>query len=226
MIRHNFAVLLAAGEGTRFGNKVPKCFIEHEGKQIWRFSYDALISTDEFKKVILVVPVNFKNSLSIKSSLRREDTIIEGGATRQESVRLALKFIYSSELNNSGVNPESCFCLIHDAARIYVKKDLINRCLSSLRTHQAITCAIKSVDSLKEVSSEGYVIKSLDRSMIWQVQTPQAFRFDIIYNSHLLAENSNVTYTDDASLVENSHKVFIVEGDTSNLKVTFPWDLQ
>lgn len=141
---------------------------------------------------------------------------IAGGATRQESVRMGLGFLK----HRSSGSPD--IVLVHDAARCLVSSVLIERCIAEGKRTGAVTAGVPMVDSVKQVGTEGQVVRTLDRSTLWAVQTPQVFSFSLLLKAH---ELSAPGATDDASLVEPFHVVTVIPGERSNLKITTPDDL-
>jgi 2-C-methyl-D-erythritol 4-phosphate cytidylyltransferase/2-C-methyl-D-erythritol 2,4-cyclodiphosphate synthase len=140
-----------------------------------------------------------------------------GGEQRQESVRAGI----------SEVHPECDLVLVHDAARPFVRPELIERCLEAGGRHGAVIAAMPATDTVKEVGAEGRVTATLDRSRLWLVQTPQVFRYRLLVEAHENAARSGFTGTDDAALVEHmGHRVHVVLGDADNMKVTWPEDLR
>jgi 2-C-methyl-D-erythritol 4-phosphate cytidylyltransferase len=141
--------------------------------------------------------------------------VVEGGAERSHSVRNALRA--------SGGDP----VLVHDAARPLVDVDLVERCIAALSGADAAIAAARVTDTTKEAGDDGVVTRTLNRSRLWAVQTPQVFRREAL--EAVLAQPDDVlaAATDDASLVEAAGgRVRVVEAPPANLKVTTPVDLR
>jgi 2-C-methyl-D-erythritol 4-phosphate cytidylyltransferase/2-C-methyl-D-erythritol 2,4-cyclodiphosphate synthase len=138
---------------------------------------------------------------------------VAGGATRQASVRAGLEALAAS-------TPE--LVLIHDAARPFVSKSLIDRAIAAGRETGAAVPGIVIADTVKEIDATSIVAATLDRSRLRIVQTPQAFTFDLIIEAHRRAAAAGLaSFSDDAALAEwAGHRVSIFEGETSNVKVT------
>ena len=137
-------------------------------------------------------------------------SIIEGGDTRQNSIYNALAHI----------NSNTEYVCIHDAARPFVTKHLIEKLIDTLKTCDAVIVGNKSTDTLKEYS-DGNVLRTIDRKKIWKVQTPQAFTKEVIVNAYELAKKQNIVATDDSSLVEQAgYKVKIINDSSINFKIT------
>jgi 2-C-methyl-D-erythritol 4-phosphate cytidylyltransferase len=141
--------------------------------------------------------------------------LVEGGEHRQDSVRAGLAAVPGSEL-----------VLVHDAARPLCPPDVFHRVLDAAREHGAVTAAVPVVDSIKQVTTDGRVVATLDRAELVAVQTPQGFRREVLVAAHRRALADGVRADDDCALVERlGREVRVVMGDPSNLKVTRPADL-
>lgn len=150
----------------------------------------------------------------LQASSRRVHVLL-GGASRQESVNLGLRF-----LHERGKQP--AYVLVHDGARCFVSPELIDRCIEQAFEYGAVTAAVPLSDTIKKVGSENEVISTIDRQKLWLVQTPQVFRFKLLWDAH---QQDVSGVTDDASLVERLSQVHVVEGERINFKITTPEDL-
>ena len=216
-----FVLLLAAGQGTRFGGDIPKTFVEFDGSPLWVKSYSTFRSCGWISKVFLTIPQTLENHYSLSVLNSHNDTSVIGGKTRRESVQKALEAI-SNEVPRD--QWENSYVFIHDAARAFLSSSLIERLKDAVLQYQAVTAAIPSVDSVVIVDTSTSKIKnSLPRQSIFRVQTPQVFRLDLIERAH---QEYIGEPTDDASMVEPFHPVHIVFGEESNRKVTFLSDLE
>jgi 2-C-methyl-D-erythritol 4-phosphate cytidylyltransferase len=141
--------------------------------------------------------------------------LVPGGAQRQDSVRNGLE----------AVSPESEFVMVHDAARPFVTKELIDTVLAATKLSDAAVCGAPCSDSLKEVGEDGLVTRTIDRAGLWTVQTPQIFRTQLLRDAYAGALATGATFTDDTAVVEAmGHPVRIVLYHGINLKVTTPVD--
>jgi 2-C-methyl-D-erythritol 4-phosphate cytidylyltransferase len=141
--------------------------------------------------------------------------IVAGGAQRQDSVQNGL----------NAVSPDSEFVMVHDAARPFVTKELIDTVLAAARLSDAAVCGAPCSDSLKEVGEDGLVQRTIDRARLWTVQTPQIFRTELLRDAYRGALASGALFTDDTAVVEAmGHPVRIVLYHGINLKVTTPMD--
>ena len=137
--------------------------------------------------------------------------IIEGGATRQESVF-------------NGLRADECdYVLIHDAARPMISTDLINLAIEEVISKKALTVATKTIDTIKEVQ-DGKIIRTIDRSKLYNTQTPQAFQYDLIQDAHVKLFGQS--FTDDAGMLEElGQTVYILNGSYKNIKITTQNDI-
>jgi 2-C-methyl-D-erythritol 4-phosphate cytidylyltransferase len=213
-------ILLAAGSGQRFGAAIPKCFVQIDGQSIIEKSFETVKSLNFVSQILVAVPSDLLHSDAAKKLQSCGAIVYAGGDTRRQSVKNGLDIVAKSS------NPESSYCLIHDAARVFASQDLFTRTYLATQKYKAVTAAVKSVDSLKQVQADGLVVKSLDRNFIYSVQTPQGFLTSLIIKAHNEWVLNNLPEpTDDASMVEKSHPVYVVEGEYSNKKITFSEDL-
>ena len=207
------AIIVAAGKGLRAGQPVPKQFALWRGKPVVRHSADAL-SAAGANPIIVAIPEGSEeiaaDALSGVSAIK----LINGGETRQESVRLALE-----ELAASG----SDYVLIHDAARPGLTQAVIDRLLDALDHHAGAIPVLPVVDSLS-VDENGVMAGSADRSILRRVQTPQAFRFMDILAAHRAWTGENDAGDDAQVLIAAGGSVAHVVGDEALKKLTFAED--
>ena len=196
------AAILCAGSGTRFGGDKLALWIY--GKPVWRWSYDAYASHPAIGRTLLVgSPGNI-------AELAGAGEAILGGATRQASVRAALHAAGDAEL-----------LVLHDGARPFVSADLILRTVEAARTSGAAAAAVPVTDTIKALGADG--LRTLDRSRLWAMQTPQAVRTDLLTKAHGAA---TADATDDLALLEAlGVEATLVPGDPQNMKITTPADL-
>jgi 2-C-methyl-D-erythritol 4-phosphate cytidylyltransferase len=203
------ALLVAAGRGERLGTGGPKAFVMLGGRPMLQWSVDALSAVDEVERIVVALP---------PGADAPPGTIgVPGGEARSQSVRAALR-----EAGDADV------VLVHDAARPMVTPQLVRDCLEALAAHDCdgAIAATPVTDTIKESRGEE-VVRTLDRSRLWAVQTPQVFRRDVLERA--LAQDDEViaAATDDASLVEAmGATVRLVPAPATNLKVTTGVDLR
>ncbi len=215
----NIAVILSAGSGTRFGSDEPKQFYNLFGKPIIEHSLDLFQNYKKIDKIVVVARQDLvERTKDLSKKFNKCIIVVNGGARRQDSVFNALSWIQENIREVSKV-------LIHDAARPFIDKDLLDRLFSSVTNNDAVIPVIKSDDTLKKVN-DNVVVSTLDRNEIVRVQTPQIFDFNVLFNCYNELPK-DTTVTDDASVLEFfSKKVFCVEGSEKNIKVTYQDDIR
>ena len=211
-------IIPAAGKGTRMKTDKYKQFMDLKGKPILVHTLKLFDKIDDLDDIITVVPeekVDYcKNEIINKYNLPNIK-VISGGRTRKESVYFGLK-TFSQEID---------YVIIHDGVRPLLPIKVIHKVINSLKKFQALAVGVEVKDTIKIKDENDFVEKTLDRSQLVGIQTPQAFKYDLILKAHesVLAEKK---YYDDASLVEESgHAVKIIEGSYKNIKITTPGDL-
>ena len=205
------AIIPAAGSGKRFGEK--KQFKELSGRPLIYFTLTPFLKSSAIDDIIIAAQKkDFDKLASVVDSIATEKkiSIIEGGDTRQGSISNAL----------AQINSNTEYVCVHDAARPFVSRELIEKLINALKTCDAVTVGRESTDTLKECN-DGIVSRTIDRKKIWQVQTPQAFTKEVIMNAYELAEKQNILATDDSSLVEEAgYQVNIINDSSINFKIT------
>jgi len=202
-----FLILLAAGDSKRLRSSIPKPFININNKTLLERSLDVFKDFHEIKKTVIVYNRNHKKYLN-KFNLKNFIKVI-GGKTRQESVLRALNKI--QKMNCKKV-------LIHDCARPYPAKKLINNIINKLKKNHAVIPVINVCDAVKRVEKDK-VFKNIQRNSLKLAQTPQGFSFNQIYEKHKKYKNQN--FDDDSALLTfDGEKVLTINGDKKNLKIT------
>ena len=203
------------------GGPVPKSFLPLADRPLVLRALDQFFSARSIEKVILVVAgQEVQRSQALMQSdpnlSHRPWTLQVGGATRQESVRRGLEKLDS----------DCEIVVIHDAARPFVSASLIDRCVDKACQVGAVVVGVPVKDTIKVVSEEQWVQATPARSTLWEIQTPQAFRKELIVEAHDRAVRQAIDATDDATLVEQMGKpVLVLRGETSNIKITTPEDI-
>ena len=207
-----FLIVLAAGDGIRLKSKTPKAFNKINNKTLLEYSLDAFKNFPEIKKTVIVY--NKKNKQYL-SKLKLKNTLkIIGGKTRQQSTFNALKKIKKMNCNK---------VLIHDSSRPNPSIKLIKRIIYSLKKNDAVIPVIKINDATK-ISKKNIVIGNLNRDNLKLAQTPQGFTFKKLYQKH--HENINEAFDVNSALfTKDNEKIFTVNGDKNNLKITDEGDL-
>ena len=217
--RKTFAIIPAAGSGSRMGLPYSKLLCQLQGEEILIKTFRALAQDNWCDTFILACRSTDREQFSVLlNTLNVAIEFVEGGQSRQESVRNALCHLKKQH------NPsDDSLVLVHDAARTFVSPDLISRCLASAAISGATTAAVNCVDTIYQVDSQERLIKPLlERKQLRAIQTPQVFRFDLLWQAH---QNSSLRASDDAGLVSQIAEVVCIEGEVANIKVTLPSDL-
>lgn len=214
-------VLLAAGQGKRMQAGRNKQFLSIAGTPLLIHTLRVFEEDSLCKEVLLVI--NKKERKEIQELLeqwgiQKKVQLVDGGRERQDSV-------YAGLLAGAGAGRTEELVFIHDAARPFIRQEELHFLAEETAKSGAAILAVPVKDTVKEVR-DGTITKTTDRSLLWAAQTPQAFRYDVIFKAHEYANEQNHIGTDDASLVEYAGgKVKIVQGHYENFKVTTPEDL-
>ena len=244
------AIVLAAGQGKRMGTDVAKQFLLLNDKPILYYSLAVFEQSSYIDETILVTN---PEGLSVCEEMVKEydfkkvSSIVLGGKERYHSVWRGLQ----TALLDEGESPETgtegdldhtpsdrpapTYVLIHDGARPFISEEIIKRNIDALLKDPACVTAVPSKDTVKIADEDGYVATTPNRKLVWNMQTPQSFTFDLAYNAYkqLIANEEDliakgISITDDAMVVEyfTDTKVKLVEGSYENIKITTPEDLK
>lgn len=204
------AIITAGGTSSRFGN-TNKLLEKINGQEIIKYTVDAFVSVG-FEEIVICANLAILNILQDIFANYGAVKIIEGGSTRQESVFKGLEAV------------DCDYVLIHDGARPMITSEVIRRTMDEVASKKAVSVMTKTVDTIKKVDTNGRIIETIDRTQLYNTQTPQAFEYNLIKSVHEQYKGQN--FTDDAGMVEaNGVDVYIVEGDYRNIKVTTKSDL-
>jgi 2-C-methyl-D-erythritol 4-phosphate cytidylyltransferase len=210
----------AAGAGRRIGAAINKQYLELGDRPILAHTLARLAALPEVTTIRVIVPAAecdyCRQEVVVRYALAKVAGVVAGGAERQDSVR--------NGLDDCGAADDDLI-LIHDGVRPFFPDAAIPALLAEAGCTGASLLAIPAQDTIKEVAA-GKVVRTLERSRLWQVQTPQAFRAGVIRAAHRQALAAGFTGTDDASLVEwCGGAVAVVPGTPYNFKITTPADL-
>ncbi len=206
-------VIVAGGESTRTAGVELKQFRWVAGKPMLLHSLQAFMERADVTSVVCVIPREYVPDPPPWIFQCDVDRLMlsVGGRTRTESVRNGL-----ADLPN-----EAQIALIHDAARPLVDQTMIDRVIARARDGAAVVPVLPVVDTIKEVDAQGIIVRTMDRTRLWRVQTPQGFPREVIERAHREARLANVTATDDAGLCERlGIPVTVVPGSERAMKVT------
>jgi len=214
-----FAVILpAAGKSSRFRDQhYKKPFAPLDNRAVWLHSAERFVNRDDVKQLILIIAAEDREEFQAKFAANTAILgieVVDGGQHRTDSVANAL----------ARVRPDMDFIAVHDAARPCLANEWIDKVFAAAEKTGAAMLAIPVRGTLKRVQ-RGVVAETVDRQDLWEAQTPQVFRRQLLLDAY--AQRGDLTATDDALLVERlGHSVTIVEGSPINLKVTTKEDLR
>ena len=216
------AIVLLAGRGRRMKSEVPKQFMKAAGREVAAWSLQAFQDFEEITDIVAVTGAEdidyLKETIIDPYGISKARRIVSGGAERYLSVWEGLKAAEGSD-----------YVFIHDGARPVVSREILARCMEAVRTYGACVAAMPVKDTIKIADADGFVASTPDRRFVWQIQTPQVFRYELIYEAHRkLIEEGRSDVTDDASVLEaeSDVKVKLVEGAYENIKITTPEDIE
>ena len=212
-------IIAAAGNSTRMGDGIDKQFVLIAGRPLLWHSIQLFNSLPGLSRML--VTVSQSNEERVASLLREtvhnvQWQVVRGGSERQHSVRNAICL----------VDEASDLLLVHDGARPFVTMETVRQSIAAAVEHGAAAVAVPVKDTIKRADASAVVQETLDRSNLWQIQTPQVFRREVLLRAHERAASAGVLATDDAALVEwAGGRVKLVHGSYLNFKVTTPEDV-
>ncbi|KAJ4952239.1 hypothetical protein NE237_029071 [Protea cynaroides] len=210
-------VLLAGGKGKRMGASMPKQYLPLLGQPIALYSFYTFSSMVEVKEIVVVCDPSYRDIFEDTT----EKILVDlkhalPGKERQDSVFNGLQEI------NSG----SQLVCIHDSARPLVSSGDVKKVLQDGLLHGAAVLGVPVKATIKEANSKSFVVRTLNRKTLWEMQTPQVIKPELLREGFELVNREGLEVTDDVSIVENlKHPVFITKGSYTNIKVTTPDDL-
>ena len=215
------AVILASGSGSRINKETPKQFQELSGSPVIIHTLKPFEENNNIDESIIVTLSNYIDKtweFVNHYHLTKVKKIIRGGKTRQESSKKGI----------DACGDDTKFVLIHDAARPFITTDLLKKLIKALKKNDAVVPVIPSTDTIVETDRKGFISKIPNRSMLWRVQTPQAFKYELIKEAHRKALEQGVkNSTDDSSLLLRiGQPVYTIKGNEKNIKITFPDDFK
>lgn len=216
----NVAIVLSAGKGTRMQCDTAKQYLFMEGYPI--ITHTLKVFQDSFMDEIILVcgadDVEYcKTDIVEKYNFNKVKKVIIGGKERYDSVYRGIQAI-----------EEADYVYIHDGARPFIDQEILERVRECVQQYQACVVGMPVKDTIKIVNEEKVVTETPDRSLVWQIQTPQVFSYPLIHDAYKrLADADEQGITDDAMVVERmmEHPVHVVEGNYQNIKITTPEDL-
>ena len=213
------AIIVAAGKGTRMGATVDKLWLEVADRPVIAHTWQQFTNAACIDEIILVVRDGMQPhfaALAEKFKFQKPFRLVAGGAERQDSVWNGLE----------AVAPKTEIVAIQDAARPCTGAELIAATIEAARETGAAVAAQPVADTIKETADGKIISRTVDRSKLWSVQTPQAFRVDIIRHALATARQKSLVLTDDTAACELiGQPVRLVKSAAPNPKVTVPADL-
>ena len=221
--RINVAVVLAGGSGQRFGAALPKQFLPLAGKTVIEHSISAFEQCAAIDEIAVVMHIDYLHKMQDiidKNDWKKVRKLLPGGAERYLSTLVAI---------NAYENTDNVNLIFHDAARPAISQRIINETVTALQNQLAVAVAIPATDTVFEVTEDGRFITDIPlRKRLRCAQTPQAFHIEVIRNAYRIAlQDPNFSSTDDCGVLHHycpEIPIFIVPGDTSNIKLTYPED--
>ena len=215
----NCGIIVAAGKSERMGKGVDKAFLSLGAKPVVVYSLLAFEHCPDIEEVVLVVRsdrIEAARCMVQMFGCMKVKKIVAGGLQRQVSVVKGLEAV------RDGVS----VVVVHDGARPCVTPELISASVRSAREHGSGVAAVKITDTVKEVVKGNMIARTVDRTKLWAVQTPQAFKRDLLVKALDLVKKKKLTVTDEASAVELiSKNIRLVVSSSANLKITTADDL-
>jgi len=213
-------IVPAAGQGKRFGNSLPKQFLDLNGIPVIIRTLKIFEDMDEVNNVIVAVDTSYKKLLQnlIKEfDIKKNISIIKGGKERQDSIFNAIKL---QSLETSDI------ILVHDAVRPLASKKLFTKIVNATNTYGSSVPGIVPKDTIKRIKANGFVDCTFMRHMLRNIQTPQGFKTDIFLEIYRQMKLRKMVVTDDSALAEMlGFKVKIIEGEEQNIKITTAIDM-
>ncbi len=213
------AIILCAGDSTRFSANENKQMALINGVSVAERTIRVFDNNKAIGEIIVVVrkedAEHYKDFIENKG-FSKVKCIVTGGETRQASASRGFKHI----------DPNSQYVAIHDGARCLVTSEIIDEVLKEAKQHGGATAAHRMTDTIKISDNDGFIKNTIDRSLLWTVQTPQIFDIDTYNNALQKAKADQITATDDCMLLENAgYKIKLVDSDPDNIKITVKDDI-
>lgn len=219
-----YSIILAAGCSSRMRG-TDKIFEKlANGKEV---IINTIYKFDEIEEESKIIVVTRKNVISdLKNLIKKYNFnnqifVIEGGLTRTQSLFNGVDFV-----KQNFILTDDSYCLVHDGARPLISKSDILNCLEDAVIYKAAALGVKINNTVKKSDGNGFILKTIDRTDLFSIQTPQIFQASLLNQAVINARNNNLDFTDDCQLIESiGEKVYISAGSQFNIKITTPQDL-
>ena len=223
-----FGLILAGGIGSRMGSDMPKQYLEICDKPIIVYTVDRFLEYEDFEKVIVLCPdewIDYTDEIIKDKCLSGKDADIEviaGGKSRNDTIMNGIAYIK----DNFGINDDTII-VTHDAARPFINRRIITENVEKCIKYGAVTTAIAATDTILKCDSDKIIEDIPDRSNMYQCQTPQTFHAKELKELYFALSDKEREILTDASkiLVLSGKKVAIVNGERTNIKITYKEDL-
>ena len=213
------AVIVAAGKGRRMGTEISKQFLPLCGKEILAHSVEKFEKAEKIRDIVLVTGEDSLldvRDMAQEYGWKKIVSVVAGGKERQDSVWNGLQ----------AVSDDTDIVLIHDGVRPFVTEDVLDHSIETAVEMGGCVAGVPAKDTIKVCNNENIAVATPDRSTLWQIQTPQTFRKDLIMQAYQKAKEDGFVGTDDASLAEYSGcPVKVIMGSYRNIKITTKEDL-
>ncbi len=213
------AIIPVAGRGRRLAADMPKQLLDLAGKPVIYRTLEQILQVPQINTgVVVAAPDDIDQMYDLLAQLpgfTQRFRVVAGGSERQDSVYNGLQALV----------PDTIMVVVHDGVRPLVTPEILRHSIAVAAREGGCVSAVPVKDTIKKVS-ENRIIETVPRENLWQIQTPQAFRYEILLEAHLKAREAEYYGTDEASLVEwSGHPVAVIEGSHRNIKITTPEDL-
>ncbi|ODN29812.1 2-C-methyl-D-erythritol 4-phosphate cytidylyltransferase [Fervidobacterium thailandense] len=214
-----YAFILAAGSSERFGMDIPKQYVRISGKTVLEHTLEVFENNEFIDEIYLIVNPQHRDlveEIMVRNFFKKVSKILNGGKTRQESTKVAI----------SALEDLDSYVLVHDAVRPFVSHRIINAVLDKLKEFESVDVAIPATDTIIKVS-QNLISEVPNRHELMLGQTPQGFRAGVLKKAYEIFDRNPIAATDDCTLVlkYNLGRVYVVEGERFNIKITYPEDL-
>ena len=208
-------ILVAAGTGSRMGAGMNKVYMPLGGKCVIEHTISAFEKSGAADEIIVVTgSEDIKRCQDIVKNMKIPCKVVEGGATRQESVR------------NGLCCAKGRYAAVHDGARALITPEEIKRVIAGAKDFGAAALGVRAKDTIKTADENGFILATIDRKCAYMIQTPQVFERERLIDAHKRAENDGFCATDDCMIMEREGvKIKICEGSYENIKLTTPEDI-
>ncbi len=215
-----WAIVPAAGIGSRMGDEVPKQYLRIAGRTLIEHACEALLNCSAISGLVLALHPDDGTMSTLDLAANERVALVVGGVERADSVLAALKALASRAAADDWV-------LVHDAARPCLQTLNVEQMLQQLSGHKVGGLLARPVtDTVKRASAGGQVEATLPRERLWLAQTPQMFRYELLLKALLSANTDEVRVTDESAALERlGYQPMVLAGPASNIKVTYPQDL-